>query len=146
MPSPLPLHQSTPTPEIFCTLLKVTKKPLSAMALTTCALEGFQQNQAHASLSMVWGLFRLGGQINFRFVYIHTHINTTFYVGITTKITKLRPKNPSLEACPSNATPSPPPPPPHPSLLVIIIFIMNNLTRRHCRTAKIIDQASGAAA
>jgi hypothetical protein len=29
-------------------------KPLSARALTTRALEGFQQNQAHASLSMLW--------------------------------------------------------------------------------------------
>jgi hypothetical protein len=38
--------------------------------------------------------FWLGGQINFCIVCIHTHVNTTFYVGISTKITKLRPKTP----------------------------------------------------
>jgi hypothetical protein len=55
--------------------------------------------------------FRLGGQIKFSIFYIHMLINNTFYVGITQKITKLRPKHPPLEACTSNATPSPTPTP-----------------------------------
>ncbi len=43
--------------------------------------------------------FRLGGQIEFGIIYIHTQLNTTVYVGITTK-------NPT---CRSRTLPLPPP-------------------------------------
>jgi hypothetical protein len=55
LPSPLPLHQSTPMLSVFCALQKVTKNLCQHRALITCVLEGFQQNQAHTPLSMVWG-------------------------------------------------------------------------------------------
>ena len=57
-PHPLEPHLllSISTPQV-CTvgIPKSHKKSLSAMALTTHAHEGFRQNQAHASLSMMWG-------------------------------------------------------------------------------------------
>jgi hypothetical protein len=41
-------------------------------------------------------LFRLGGQLTFSIFYLHTQINTTFYIGITPKSTKIsQKKNPS---------------------------------------------------
>jgi hypothetical protein len=39
------------------------------------------EEQLHAQL----GTFRLGGQIKFGTIYIHTQLNTTAYAGITTK-------------------------------------------------------------
>ncbi len=51
----------------------------------------------HMGLRMVaevaWATFRLGGQIEFGIIYIHTQLNTTVYVGITTKNHKKLAKN-----------------------------------------------------
>jgi hypothetical protein len=61
--------------------------------------------------------FRLGGQIEFGIIYIHTQLNTTVYVGITTK----KPKKPAKQT----TFPSPPlthPPAPPPNITAVIVL------------------------
>ncbi len=52
--------------------------------------------------------FRLGGQIKFGTIYIHTQLNTTAYVGIPTKTTQNKQKKRPSWACPSRTLPLPP--------------------------------------
>ena len=57
-----------------------------------------------------WGtLFRLGGQIEFGILYIHTQLKTTVYVGITTKKYPNQAKKRPSHARSSRALPLPPP-------------------------------------
>ncbi len=63
-------------------------------------------------------LFRLGGQIKFGIIYIHTQLNTTVYVGITTQ----NPKKPAKNdlAKPAAHAPSRSPPQHHRSISTIL--------------------------
>ncbi len=53
--------------------------------------------------------FRLGGQIKFGIIYIHTQLNTMVYVGITTKNPKKPAKKRPSQARRSRTLPLPPP-------------------------------------
>ncbi len=59
---------------------------------TRTAVETILEEVEVAGMGVEGRTFRLGGQINFSTAYIHTHINTTFNVGITAKTPKIKPK------------------------------------------------------
>jgi hypothetical protein len=61
------------------------------------------------SMRMQSPLFRLGGQIEFGILYIHTQLKTTVYVGITTKKYPNQAKKRPSHARSSRTLPLPPP-------------------------------------
>ncbi len=70
------------------------------------------------TLSVAVSTFWLGGQTKFGIIYIHTQLNTTFYLGITTTKTKNRQKN-NLPK-PATHAPSRSPPQHHRSNITIL--------------------------